>query len=96
MDSDIRAILADVRTERTRVNELDRKLTSAYLKARLSEASGLLDHVEGWLGTPSKRRMTVDSARWRDFVDGVLDMAERRRQHVQELVKRFGPDVETP
>jgi hypothetical protein len=95
MDSDLRAILADVRTERTTVNELDRNLTSAYLKARLSEASGLLDDVEGWLGTRTKQRITLDSARWRDFVDGILDMAVQRRQSVQELVKRFGPDIET-
>jgi hypothetical protein len=96
MDSDTRAILADVRTERTTVNELDRTLTSGYLKARLKEASDLLDDVEGWLATPIERRKATDVMRWRDFVDGVLDMAERRRQHVQELVKRFGPDVQTP
>jgi hypothetical protein len=40
--------------------------------------------------------MAVDSARWLDFVDSILDMAVQRRQSVQELVKRFGPDVETP
>jgi hypothetical protein len=96
MDSDTRAILADVRTERTTVKELNRKLTSPYLKARLSEALGLLDDVEGWLATPTELRKADDVVRWRDFVDGVLDMAERRRQHVQELVKRFGPDVQTP
>ena len=95
MDSDTRTILADVRTERKIVKELDRKLTSTYLRARLSEACGLLDDVERWLATLSKRRMAADSARWRDFVDAILDMAERRRQHVQELVKRFGPDIET-
>jgi hypothetical protein len=91
MDSDIRAILADVRTERTTVKELNRKLASPYLKARLSEASGLLDDVEGWCGTS-----TVSSASRRDFVDAILDMAECRRQHVQELVKRFGPEFEPP
>jgi hypothetical protein len=96
MDSDTRAILADVRTERRTVKELNRKLTSPYLKARLSEASNLLDDVEGWLATPTGRRKATDLMGWRDFVDGVLDMAERRRQHVQELVKRFGPDVQTP
>ena len=91
MDSDTRTIRADVRTERTTVNELDRNLTSGYLKARLREALGLLDDVEGWCGTS-----TVSSASSRDFVDSILDMAERRRRHVQELVKRFGPDVQTP
>jgi hypothetical protein len=79
MDSDLRAILADVRTERTTVNELDRNLTSAYLKARLSEASGLLDDVEGWLGTRTEQRITVDSARWRDFVDGIIAGTTERR-----------------
>jgi hypothetical protein len=96
MDSDTRTIRTDVRTERTTVGELDRKLTSPYLKTRLSEALGLLDDVEGWLATPIDRRMAVDSARWLDFVDSILDMAVQRRQSVQELVKRFGPDVETP
>src|SRR5260370_29831738 len=87
---------ADVRAERTKVSELDRKLTSKYLKARLREVSGLLDDVEGWLATPIDRRTAVDSASRLDFVDSILDMAVQRRQHVQGLVKRFGPDVETP
>jgi hypothetical protein len=94
MDSDTRAIRADVRTERTTVNELNRNLTSGYLKARLREALGLLDDVEGWLATPIDRRTAVDSARWLDFVDSILDMAVQRRQDVQELVTRFGPEFE--
>jgi hypothetical protein len=95
MNSDTRTIRADVRAERTKVSELDRNLTSKYLKARLREVSGLLDDVEGWLATPIDRRTAVDSASWLDFVDSILDMAVQRRQYVQGLVKRFGPDVET-
>jgi hypothetical protein len=96
MDSDTRTIRADVRTERTTINGLDRNLTGGYLKARLREASDLLDDIEGWLATPIDRRTAVDSARWLDFVDSILDMAVQRRQSVQELVKRFGPEFETP
>jgi hypothetical protein len=57
--------------------------------------SDLLDDVERWLATPINRRKAVDSARWLDFVDSILDMAVQRRQSVQELVKRFGPDIES-
>jgi hypothetical protein len=95
MDSEIRTIRADVQTERASINELDCNLTSAYLKARLREASDILNDVEGWLAPPNERRTAAEATRWLDFVDGILAMAVRRRLYVQELAKRFGPDIET-
>jgi hypothetical protein len=67
MDSDTRTVRADVRTERTTVNELDRYLTSGYLKARLREALGLLDDDEGWLATPTERRDEATGRRLKPF-----------------------------
>jgi hypothetical protein len=95
MESDMRTIRTDVRTERAKVHELDLSLTSEYLKARLGEASDLLEDVEGWLAAPTERGAAADSARWLDFVDSILEMAVQRRQCIQNLVKRFGPNIET-
>jgi hypothetical protein len=74
MNSDTRTIRADIRAERTTVNELDRNLTSGYLKTRLREASDLLNDVEGWLANPIDRRTAVDSATWLDFVDSIIEV----------------------
>jgi hypothetical protein len=95
MESDVRTIRTDVRAERAKVSELDRNLISGYLMARLRDSSDLLDDVEGWLTALTEQGTAADSATWLDFVDSILDMAVQRRQCIQQLVKRFGRDIDT-
>lgn len=89
----VQDIRARVARERTAIAELSPKLGD--LKQLLKHAEHRLDDVEGFfLGEVLQERRTPQAlAIWLGHAELVLQMAVQHREHVEELVRKYGPDA---
>jgi hypothetical protein len=92
----INEIRSKIKSERASLSHLNGQISDHYLKQQLKTASNLLDDVEG-LFLPSKiveESRTADQwANWLECANSPLKHARHLREHVEVIVRKFGPDA---
>jgi hypothetical protein len=96
-DEHMQEIQSRVDAEKARLSVLDGRIKDANLRRDLQEAVQWLDDVENiFLHSARQEASGPDAlARWFKYAEQALVWAIARRQELDEIVAKYGPDAET-
>jgi hypothetical protein len=93
----VQEIHARVETERTQLSALEGQIKDTHLRRILYEAVHWLDDVENIFlqSARHENRTPEELTRWLSYAEQPLGWAIARRKELQEIVAKYGPDVQT-
>jgi len=96
-DDHIQQIQSRVEAERADRFVLDAQIKDATLRRNLQEATPWLDDEENvFLRSARQQERTPDTfARWLSYAEQHFGWAIARRQELQEIVAKYGPNAQT-